>query len=97
MEALIFLSHFFLSGRSGVTGMMIEARSTFEHYIRHSHIFNSQIYVMAPKRVPLMTMLRSSRAPAPPVPNRDNVGTLRAKPALIFPIEPPTNRFQAND
>jgi hypothetical protein len=56
MAALIFLSHIFLSGRSGVTGMMVEARSTFEHYIRHSHIFNSQIYAIARKRVPPMTM-----------------------------------------
>jgi hypothetical protein len=56
MAAFIFLSHIFLSGRSGVTGMMIEARSTFKHYIRHSHIFNSQIYDMARTRVPPMTM-----------------------------------------
>jgi hypothetical protein len=39
-----------------VTGMMLEARSTFEHYIRHSHIFNSQIYAITRKRVPPMTM-----------------------------------------
>jgi hypothetical protein len=77
--------------------MMIEAKSNIEYYIRHSHIFNSQIYVMAPKRVPLMTMLRNSRAQAPPAPSQDNIGTSRIEPALIHSIESPTNWFQTNN